>query len=492
MDPTSTDALTSALTASLGHAGGSAGALAQAIAEHAGRRAALGTLWDYYRNPLTARPPSRSGRPYALAQQRGLPLRLSNPAAVGANTDDRAGPREIVIENDIAWRIGAMIDFLVGKPVRIVSAARDGRQARLIERIIESVFERSGGLAMLLEAALLGHVYGWVDLLVQTTDRDGSGQALDGADDPLEAAELLTVTPVDPARAAPITDPGDWRRLEGYAVIAPRPGASGRDAETLVEFFTPTLRRTLLISGDPRAPRVRPLSQGPNAVSPGAVPVAHIQNVAQPFVYAGLGEVEPLIPLQDELNTRLSDRANRVTMQSFKMYLAKGIDGFEKTPVGPGLLLSTDNEHASITAFGGDAASPSEDRHIDELREALDKLSGVPPLATGVVRAKVGNLSSENALRLTLQGLIARTQRKRITYGRGIEHACSLILGALHHAGVLLTSPADRAVRIEWPDPLSEGQTELLRAAQAKRELGIPPDRVLGELGYATQEAGVE
>jgi hypothetical protein len=104
------------------------------------------------------------------------------------------------------------------------------------------------------------------------------------------------------------------------------------------------------------------------------VPVAHIQNVAQPFAYHGIGEVEPLIPLQDDLNTRLSDRANRVTMQSFKMYLAKGVDGFERTPVGPGVLLSTDNENASITAFGGDAASPSEDRHIDELREALDKL----------------------------------------------------------------------------------------------------------------------
>jgi len=490
MHPTPADTMTSALTATIGHGAGSTRALAQAVIDHAGRSAALAVLWDYYRNPLTPRTPSRAGRPYALGQQRGLPLRLANPAAVGANIDDRAGPREIVVENDIAWRIGAMIDFLVGKPIRIVSAAGDERRARLIERIIESVLERSGGLAMLQEAALLGHVYGWVDLLVQAADRDGPAGGLDAARDPLEAAELLTVTPVDPARAAPITSPGDWRRLDGYAVIARRDGTNG--AETVVEFFTPTLRRTLLITGDERSPRARLLGQAPNTVCPGVVPVAHIQNVAQPFVYPGLGEVEPLIPLQDELNTRLSDRANRVTMQSFKMYLAKGIDGFERTPVGPGLLLSTDNEHASITAFGGDAASPSEDRHIDEVREAIDKLSGVPPLATGVVRAKVGNLSSENALRLTLQGLIARTQRKRITYGRGIAHACSLILGALHHAGVLLTSPAERAVRIEWPDPLSEGQAELIRAAQAKRDLGIPPDRVLSELGYATQDAGVE
>ena len=61
-------------------------------------------------------------------------------------------------------------------------------------------------------------------------------------------------------------------------------------------------------------------------------------HVSQPFAYSGLSEVEPLIPLQDELNTRLSDRASRVTLQCFKMYLAKGIDGFDKFPVAHGWL----------------------------------------------------------------------------------------------------------------------------------------------------------
>jgi hypothetical protein len=51
----------------------------------------------------------------------------------------------------------------------------------------------------------------------------------------------------------------------------------------------------------------------------GFLPVVHIQNLAQPYYYEGLSDVEPLIPLQDELNTRLSDRASRITFQSFKM-----------------------------------------------------------------------------------------------------------------------------------------------------------------------------
>ena len=119
----------------------------------------------------------------------------------------------------------------------------------------------------------------------------------------------------------------------------------------------------------------------------GRVPVVHVQNLSQPLAYAGLSDVEPLIPLQDELNTRLSDRANRVTMQSFRMWLAKGIENFQDQPVGPGQMWSTDNLDASIEAFGGDAHSPSERQHIEELREALDKASGVTPAAAGHIRA---------------------------------------------------------------------------------------------------------
>jgi hypothetical protein len=160
--------------------------------------------------------------------------------------------------------------------------------------------------------------------------------------------------------------------------------------------------------------------------------------------------------LQDELNTRLSDRACRVTMQSFNMYLAKGIEGFDRVPVGPGQVWSTDNPDAEVTAFGGDASSPSEDAHIEQVREAMDKVSAVPPLAGGVVRARIGNLSSANALRITLMSLLAKTARKRLAYGRGITEVNTLILRVLDAAGVLRTSASDRATEVRWPDPLME------------------------------------
>ena len=447
------------------------------IAEHVGVTVPrLSGLWAYYRNPMERVDgvAARGGRGYRLAQERGLPARLTGRRIGGAAVDERAlWKREIVIENDIAWRIGAMVDFLFGKPVRIVSLAADAGLARRIEEELDRAWARSGGQTLMQDMALLGHVYGYVDLLVREGGAAG-GRAATANDGPV--IELI-----EPARGVPVVSSADYRLLDGFALHFERPtdgvragggagfaggegAAATRASVTVTELFTAHERvvwesgerGSASGNGESSGGARREIERAANRVCPGRIPIAHVQNVSQPFAYAGVGEVEPLVPLQDELNTRLSDRACRVTMQSFKMYLAKGIESFDNAPVSPGQYWVTDNPDASIEAFGGDAASPSEESHIAEIREALDKASAVPPLATGVVRARVGNLTSESALRLTLQGLMSRTERKRLSYGRGIAQACELVLSALDVAGVLATRPEDRAVRIEWADPLGD------------------------------------
>ncbi|HBS27934.1 MAG TPA: hypothetical protein DEB06_00435, partial [Phycisphaerales bacterium] len=218
----------------------------------------------------------------------------------------------------------------------------------------------------------------------------------------------------------------------------------------------------------------------------GVLPVVHVQNASQPGAYRGMSDVEPLIPLQDELNTRLSDRAHRVTLQSFNMYLAKGIEPGPGGPmrIAPGQVWTTDNPDADIKAFGGDGHSPSEEAHIEQVRDALDKTSSVSPVAIGVIRARLGHLSSENALRITLMGVLSKTARKRVAYGRGIAEMSGLILHALDVAGVYRTRERDQRVRVEWPDPLPTDERSVLEAARLKRELGVPAERVLADLGY--------
>jgi hypothetical protein len=212
--------------------------------------------------------------------------------------------------------------------------------------------------------------------------------------------------------------------------------------------------------------------------------VVHIQTLPLPGNYEGAGEVEPLIPLQDELNTRLSDRATRVTFQSFKMYLGRGIENFENRPIAPGRMWSTDNPDASIEVFGGDSESPSEDAHIAQLREAMDKTSGITPVAAGLIRDRLGRLTSAAALRVTLMGTLARLQRKQITYGEGMVRLNDMVLDLLDRLGVLATSPEERRTRIEWPNPLPDSRHDELQDAKVKLDLGVPRETVLRELGY--------
>ncbi len=463
----------------------------------------LDMFWDYYRNDLLDSADDETRR-YRAAQERGLPWRLTQRAAGSRRRN------EIVIENDIAWRIHALTDFMLSKPVTLQSLAPQRERAELIETFLRQVLDANGGLGFLQDLALLGAVHGHVDVLLRTDDLHslrsplGLTQMMDEArqrDRIIEQAGRFVLEIIEAPRAIPVLDPTDYRRLEAY-IVHHRRVLNQLDRDSILDRLRDRVlggiaadgrRRSIecaqvwsdaLVteyegSGDDR----RRVKQEINRL--GRIPVVHIQNLPQPFFYDGLSEVEPLIPLQDELNTRLSDRANRVTFQSFKMYLGKGIEGFLDRPVGPGQMWATDNPDASIQQFGGDGACPSEDLHIAEIREAMDKASTVTPLAAGVIRDRVGNLTSENALRVTLLGMLSRTEKKRVTYGQGLERLCELILHAADVLGVMPNEPNERRVRLDWPSPLPENTSQRLDDAKKKLELGVPRGQVLAELGYA-------
>lgn len=451
------------------------------LAEHrAATLPRLDRLWRYYRNPIDAGSATSSNQHSAQAQ--GLPARLT-----AAPTSTAGNPaREVVIENDIAWRIHTLVDFMFGKPLVIQSLADDPRKQADINRLLRHTFRANGGEGFFHDLALLGSIYGTVDVLVRLGHQPDAPVQLDLIEAP---------------RAIPVLNPGDYRRLDAYVIHHPQlthDVTAGPALNRILRRASRTQRKTVERTETWTAESFQQFHTGPGIGGVGKrrkltdagvnrlgrLPVVHIQNFAQPFFYEGLSDVETLIPLQDELNTRLSDRANRVTFQSFKMYLGKGIEGFTDRPVGPGQMWATDNPDAAIHEFGGDAHTPSEDQHIREIREAMDKASGVSPLAAGVVGGKTGNLSSENAVRIVLLGLLARIEKKRLTYGNGIEQLCELIMHAADVTGVLPNRPEDRRVRLDWPTPFPDSEKQQLQNALAKKELGVPTEQLLAELGY--------
>ena len=118
------------------------------------------------------------------------------------------------------------------------------------------------------------------------------------------------------------------------------------------------------------------------------------------------------------------------------------------------------------------------------MREALDKVSGVSPVAAGLIRGKLGNLTSAVALRLTLIALLARTERKRAGLTRVMSDIVRMGLEMLDRAGVLKTAADERDIDVNWPTALPESDMDRLAEAQAKLAAGLPREVVLKELGY--------
>jgi len=474
-------------------------------------QARFGKMWEYYANSIMdshkggsyERKLNESGKCYVQAQEYGLPARITGVArcaeagVFGGRPVGDIQRKEVVIENDIAWRINAAVDFLFGKPISVVSRSPDGRKRAEIEGIIKAVFSANGGIGFLQDMAVLGGVYGFVDCMVRpgreiyerisNLSQDLSYEVV------LQMARAIGLELIEAPRALPVLDENDYRRVIYYV-------QHFQQARNGLANSGGMLWRLLGGSADKR--RVVAVTEITSAdawqryedkelvaegrMPWGFLPVVHIQNLAQPFYYEGQSDVEALVPIQDELNTRLSDRASRITMQSFKMYLGKGIEGFSERPVSPGVMWCTDNPDAAIEEFGGDQDNPSEGAHIAEMREAMDKVSGVTPLVAGVIRGKLGNLTSAVALKLTLMGMLSKTERKRFTYGEGLKKIAGMVLEILDKANIYRTGERDREVEIIFPNPLPENVMEKLEEAKAKKELGVPTEQVLRELGYGS------
>lgn len=451
--------------------------------------ARLNRLWEYYRNPMRSAGDERSPRPYRHAQEWGLPRRITGEPSEGI------ARKEVVIENDIAWRIDVMVDFLVGGEVKIASAAPDPARRHVISTLVNQIVAEHGGTVLWQHLATIGAVHGHVDVLVKllppdepllpepASRREESAPASPPNDAPCDPADpgastcsleatarlarRIRLEVVEPARALPLFNPVDRRRLDAFVRVyhLPRPGdmRGARRAANSRNWFrrwfdtagaAPSRCRVLEIITPTRWFKIEDdklVAHGRNSL--GELPLAHIQNVAAPFQWTGASDVEPLIPLQDEINTRLSDRAHRITMQSFRMYLGKGIDNFTERSVAPGQMWMSDNPDAEIIEFGGDASCPSEDAHLRELREAMDKASGVTPIAAGILKNRIGHLTSAAALRVTMMNLLARTRRKRATYGAGIARIGELALAWLDRAGLFKTTQAERQLEVTWPQP---------------------------------------
>ena len=167
----------------------------------------LERYWTYFRNASEAVGVAPRSGGAAPGRRRGCWLAFVTGADPRLDDRWRASP-EIVIENEIAWRIQTMVDFLMGRALRIRSDAADPALAERIEVALSAVWEASGGVGLLQDMALIGHVYGHADLLVRVRDVAGGAPA-----------EAVGIELVEPVRGVPLVSAHDYRSLDAYCIV---------------------------------------------------------------------------------------------------------------------------------------------------------------------------------------------------------------------------------------------------------------------------------
>src|SRR5258705_3759921 len=117
---------------------------------------------------------SGSEPPYRQGQEWGLPARITGVRSGGEPfaTDGVHGDvarKEVVIENDIGWRVDTMSDYLFGRPLVVTSAAPNPARREVIGKLLRMILAGNGGIRFLQQLAQLGSVYGFVDVLVKAS-----------------------------------------------------------------------------------------------------------------------------------------------------------------------------------------------------------------------------------------------------------------------------------------------------------------------------------
>ena len=120
--------------------------------------ARLERFLGYYRNPTSALsrgislcaaerafPCGRTGNFRSWACRRGSPASGAPPTGDACDSVGEFQRKEVVIENDIAWRMDTLVDFVAGRLPGITSTAADQARARLTP-VIAAILDAVGRL----------------------------------------------------------------------------------------------------------------------------------------------------------------------------------------------------------------------------------------------------------------------------------------------------------------------------------------------------------
>jgi hypothetical protein len=211
---------------------------------------------------------------------------------------------------------------------------------------------------------------------------------------------------------------------------------------------------------------------GPNPY--GFIPFVVVPNLQPPNSRWGQSDLVDLIPLNRELDERMSDQADVIRYHADPPVVFRGVEEHSDLPVGPGTVWDLPRD-ADVSLLEWHGNTPALQDHIDRVLRALYEVTETPRTSFG----DSGRLLSGVALETELHPLVQRTLRKRVSWSAALRRCNQmLLLLAERVAGLPPGTFAPYRSQIVWPPMLPRDDE-----AEARRNLTLVDGGLLSHRG---------
>jgi hypothetical protein len=201
------------------------------------------------------------------------------------------------------------------------------------------------------------------------------------------------------------------------------------------------------------------------------------------------------IPIQRGINKALIDLLAAADATGFRILMTYGwipttdgnppkADGSNRAKIQPGTILGTTkskSEAGHDTVEGADLGS---------LIETLNSLIGWFAVVTSTPASRVSftkMIASEGTLKQQNEGLFAKTRKRQMMFGRSWMR-CFEMARKLANTFGNANLPEDAAFALQWEPIQARDTTEEQNEWKVKKEIGVPLETILSEMGYSTDE----
>jgi SPP1 Gp6-like portal protein/uncharacterized protein DUF4055 len=192
--------------------------------------------------------------------------------------------------------------------------------------------------------------------------------------------------------------------------------------------------------------------RGPNPY--GGIPFVHVPNLPMANEPWGVSDLVDLIPINREINERISDEADVIRFHADPPIVFQGVTDHADLAVGPGTVWDLPSD-ADVKLLEWHGQSVAVGEHIDRLYRSLYEVMETPRTAFG----DGGGALSGVALEMELRPIVQRTLRKRVWWTRALRRRSALVLELARRYGIgkggaALSRVEAQRIRVLWPPML--------------------------------------